>query len=105
MSTRSRLDEIFRSAPVLPFDDGSKLVIMSDCHRGDGSWIDNFAHNQNIFYAALRHYFDNGFTYIENGDGDELWKFRCLADIDARASRHRGKNRWRTGGSRRPRTL
>ena len=83
MSTYNRLSEVFSAAPILPFDDQSKLVIMSDCHRGDGSWIDNFSHNQNIYYAALRYYFDNGFTYIENGDGDELWKFKCLRDIDS----------------------
>ena len=81
MSTYDRLTEVHETAPVVPFDDGSKIIIMSDCHRGDGSWIDNFAHNQNIFGAAMRYYFDNGFTYIENGDGDELWKFKSLADI------------------------
>jgi UDP-2,3-diacylglucosamine pyrophosphatase LpxH len=81
MSTYSRLSEVFASCPVIPFDDQSKIVIMSDCHRGDGSWIDNFSHNQNIYHAALRYYYENGFTYIENGDGDELWKFKSLHDI------------------------
>lgn len=81
MSTYSRLCQVFAAAPVIKIDDTTKIVIMSDCHRGDGSWIDNFSHNHNIFYAALRHYFDNGFTYIENGDGDELWKFKSLHDI------------------------
>ena len=81
MSTSERLNEVRKNAPVVPFDDSSRVVIMSDCHRGDGSWIDNFSHNQHIFGAALRYYFDNGFTYIENGDGDELWKFKSLSDI------------------------
>jgi UDP-2,3-diacylglucosamine pyrophosphatase LpxH len=83
MSTYSRLSEVYTAAPVVEFGETSKIVIMSDCHRGDGSWIDNFSHNQNIYYAALRYYFENGFTYIENGDGDELWKFKCLRDIDS----------------------
>lgn len=81
MSTYSRLSEVFSSSPVIPIDDRTKIVLMSDCHRGDGSWIDNFSHNQNIYHAALRYYYDNGFTYIENGDGDELWKFKSLHDI------------------------
>ena len=81
MTTYDRLTWVHDTAPVVPFDDSSKFVIMSDCHRGDGSWIDNFSHNQHIFSAALRYYFDNGFTYIENGDGDELWKFRSLSDV------------------------
>ncbi|SHH77411.1 UDP-2,3-diacylglucosamine pyrophosphatase LpxH [Sporobacter termitidis DSM 10068] len=83
MSTYSRLCQVFSAAPVIEIDEGSKIVVMSDCHRGDGSWIDNFSHNHNIYYAALRYYFDNGFTYIENGDGDELWKFRSLHDISS----------------------
>jgi UDP-2,3-diacylglucosamine pyrophosphatase LpxH len=47
---------------------------MSDCHRGDGSWADDLARNENLYYAALNYYFDNGYTYIELGDGDELWE-------------------------------
>jgi predicted phosphodiesterase len=81
MSTYDRLTEVFSAAETVPIDGSSKIVVMSDCHRGDGSWIDNFSHNQNIYYAALRYYFENGFTYVENGDGDELWKFKSLHDI------------------------
>lgn len=81
MSIIDRLDEVYEKANRIPINADSKIVIMSDCHRGDGSWIDNFSHNQNIYYAALRFYFDSGFTYIENGDGDELWKFKSLHDI------------------------
>lgn len=83
MSTYKRLNQVFGASPVLPFDGSSKIVLMSDCHRGDGSWIDNFSHNQNIYHAALRYYYENGFTYIENGDGEELWKFNNLKDISS----------------------
>ncbi len=81
MTIQKRLDRVYQTAPEIPFDDTSRLVFMSDCHRGDGSWADNFARNQNLCYAALRHYYIKGFTYFELGDGDELWENKCLCDI------------------------
>jgi len=54
---------------------------MSDCHRGDNSWADNFANNQNICFKALEYYYEKGFTYIELGDGDELWENKRFSDI------------------------
>ena len=71
-----RLDMVFRAAPTVPFDDASRLVFFSDVHRGDNSRTDAFRVNEPLFLHALRHYFDQGFTYIEVGDGDELWKNR-----------------------------
>jgi len=56
-------------------------MIISDCHRGTGSAADNFAKNKNIYHAALNHYMRKGFTYIELGDGDELWENRCFSMI------------------------
>ena len=72
MSVASRLSEVFESSEKIPFDDSSKFILFSDCHRGDNSWTDDFAQNQNIFFHALNFYYDGGFTYIEVGDGDEL---------------------------------
>jgi Uncharacterized protein conserved in bacteria len=54
---------------------------MSDCHRGIGNWGDNFSNNQNLSFAALYYYYENGFTYFELGDGDELWENRDINDI------------------------
>ena len=81
MSTSKALDHARKNAFVLPFDDSSKLIMMSDCHRGDGGWNDNFSNNQNSFYAALNHYYKYNFTYIELGDGDELWENRNISNI------------------------
>jgi len=53
---------------------GTKLVVMSDMHRGDGSGADDFAKNALIYRCALEHYLDEGFTYIELGDAEELWE-------------------------------
>lgn len=68
------LTRVFENAPRLAVDDASKIIVFSDCHRGDNSWADDFAHNQNLHFYALSHYFETGFTYIELGDGDELWE-------------------------------
>lgn len=54
---------------------------MSDVHRGDGSWADDFLKNQNLYFAALTYYYNENYTYIEIGDGDELWKNKRLSDI------------------------
>jgi len=53
---------------------GMKLVCMSDMHRGDGSGADDFAQNSLIYRCALEHYLEEGFTYIELGDAEELWE-------------------------------
>lgn len=81
MSTASRLNHAFEHAPVLPFTHSSKFVLMSDCHRGVGSSSDNFLKNQHLYFAALKHYYQQGFTYIELGDGDELWENRSMKNI------------------------
>lgn len=81
MSASKRLSQALANAKVIPFDDSSRFVIMSDCHRGDGSWGDNFSNNQNLFFAALTYYYEKGYTYIEVGDGDELWENRKFETI------------------------
>ena len=53
---------------------------MSDCHRGDGSYADNFIKNHHLFFAALTQYNYLNYTYIELGDGDELWENRRISD-------------------------
>jgi predicted phosphodiesterase len=54
---------------------------MSDCHRGLGSWADDFAKNQLTALAALKSYYYQNFTYIELGDGDELWENKSFSEI------------------------
>lgn len=54
---------------------------MSDCHRGIGTSSDNFLKNQHLFFAALKYYYKRGYTYIELGDGDELWENRSMKNI------------------------
>jgi len=76
-----RIAGVYKKSETIVFDDSKKIVLMSDCHRGDGSWADTFSKNKNIYYAALKAYSDNGYTYIEIGDGDELWEYRSIDSI------------------------
>jgi UDP-2,3-diacylglucosamine pyrophosphatase LpxH len=79
--TQRRLTRVYEAAQDIPFDDSSRIVFLSDCHRGDKSRADGFARNENLFLHALTRYYDDGFTYIEVGDGDDLWKNRRFKDI------------------------
>lgn len=76
-----KLDKIFENSKQITIDNNTKIVIMSDCHRGAGDNYDNFIKNQNIFLAALQYYYHKGFTYIELGDGDEMWEVKDYKDI------------------------
>ena len=75
MRTNERLDQALRTAKVVDFDSTSKFVFFSDVHRGDDSVSDEFTKNQTTFLHALDYYYENGFTYIEVGDGEDLWEY------------------------------
>jgi len=81
-----RMAAALKDSKQISFDDSDKFVIMSDCHRGDGSHSDNFANNQHLYFSALTGYYNEGFSYIELGDGDELWENRSFCDISAEHS-------------------
>ncbi len=74
LSAKKRLDRAYNNAKIVEFDDNSKFILFSDCHRGDNSFADDFANNRNIYFHALKHYYAEGFNYCELGDGDELWE-------------------------------
>jgi predicted phosphodiesterase len=81
LSSQNRLTRAYKEAQRISFDNHSKFILFSDCHRGDGSFADDFANNRNIYQHALKHYFEDGFTYIELGDGDELWENLFFRDV------------------------
>lgn len=81
MSYKKRLDRAFENVPVLPLAENTRYVLFSDCHRGNGTHNDNFLKNQHLYFAALKHYYREGYTYIELGDGDELWENRDMEQI------------------------
>lgn len=74
MSSKTRLNRAYNTAKIVNFDNSSKFILFSDCHRGDNSFADDFANNRNIYFHALKHYYTEGFQYCEIGDGDELWE-------------------------------
>jgi predicted phosphodiesterase len=77
----NQLDKAFHLSPHLSFDDTTRLAFFSDAHRGVNNRDDFFAPNAGLFYHALSHYFHEAFTFVEVGDGDELWHNHSFADI------------------------
>lgn len=76
-----RLTKLKEKSKVLHVEKDDKIVFFSDCHRGDGSFKDSLYPNRNMYLMALRYYYKNNYTYVEVGDGDELWKFKNIEDI------------------------
>lgn len=81
MSSDARITKAFENALALPLNSCSKYILFSDCHRGTGSANDNFLKNEFLYLAALNYYFQRNFTYLELGDGDELWENRSIRRI------------------------
>ncbi len=81
MSAHSRIFQAFENALILPLNCRSRYILLSDCHRGVGNANDNFLKNEFLYLAALNYYFNKGFTYLELGDGDELWENRSIQKI------------------------
>ena len=50
-SLADKLNKVYTSAPVLPYDKNSRIVIMSDCHRGQGNGADIFFRTARFFKA------------------------------------------------------
>jgi hypothetical protein len=81
MSAQTRLTNAYKNALPIKFTNPDKFILFSDCHRGDGSFADDFGNNRNIYIHALNQYYKNDFQYIELGDGDELWENLFFKDI------------------------
>ncbi len=82
----NRLSKLFRETDASPrrvihFGANDKFILFSDCHRGDNSWKDDYAPNRNLHLSALRYYLRRGYTYIEMGDGDELFEVKNFEAI------------------------
>lgn len=75
MLTNERLTKAYQHALLIPFSTCDSFVFFSDLHRGDDSISDEFVRNQTLVLHALNYYFEEGFTYVEAGDGDELWEY------------------------------
>ena len=81
MFTDKKLTHAYKNAKTEYFDNQSKYILFSDCHRGDDSISDQFVRNQYLYLHALEYYYDNHYTYVELGDGDELWEYCNFRNI------------------------
>lgn len=64
-----------RSACPLELKKGRKYIIFSDHHRGTREGNDDFQYCEETYVRALRHYFNDNYSLIILGDGEE-----CLED-------------------------
>ncbi|MDY3249443.1 MAG: metallophosphoesterase family protein [Candidatus Choladocola sp.] len=81
MSSQARISAAVSQALVLPLRSDSRYVLFGDCHRGIGNGGDNFLKNEFLYLASMDYYNRKCFTYLELGDGDELWENRSIRRI------------------------
>lgn len=61
--------------PSIDFDfTNAKFIILSDQHKGAKDLADDFRNTESNFMTALQYYYDEGFTFINLGDCEELWE-------------------------------
>lgn len=61
--------------PAVPFDlNTGRFIFLSDQHKGAKDFADDFRNTEANYMCALQYYYDNGFTFINLGDCEELWE-------------------------------
>jgi predicted phosphodiesterase len=75
------IERAYKNAVRIPLKKNSRIIFFSDLHKGDFSHSDDFKKNLKIYLHALTDYYNTGFTYIELGDGTELWENKSFAPI------------------------
>ena len=78
---RKILDKALKDAYPVTINASSKIIMFSDLHKGDNNYADDFAHNMLLYRHAMTEYYENDYTYIELGDGVELWENYSFAPI------------------------
>lgn len=61
----------------------SDFIIFSDQHKGNRSGADDFAVCEQNYVQALTYYHAKGFSFINLGDSEELWKFTAPQILQA----------------------
>jgi hypothetical protein len=62
--------------------DTGKFVILSDQHKGAKDAADDFRNTEANYMCALQYYYDEGFTFVNLGDCEELWEATPSVIID-----------------------
>ncbi len=75
------LDRAYKKAKKISINTDSKIIFFSDLHKGDNSYADDFTHNYKIYNRALKNYYKEDYTYVEVGDGIELWENKSFEPI------------------------
>jgi hypothetical protein len=61
--------------PAVHFElNSGKFIILSDQHKGAKDLADDFRNTESNFMKTLQHYYEQGFTFINLGDCEELWE-------------------------------
>ncbi len=82
------LSELFRTIKEEPGKKGvildlkkdTRIIVLSDQHRGAKNGADDFMKAEESYLKALEYYFQNKFLFISLGDSEELWE-NTLASI------------------------
>jgi len=60
----------------------ASFIIFSDQHKGGKDGSDDFMLAERTYLTALRHYYEQGFTFVNLGDCEELWENTSTAVIE-----------------------
>ncbi|MBS1948435.1 MAG: metallophosphoesterase [Bacteroidetes bacterium] len=77
-----------------------KIIILSDQHKGTRDGADDFKSSEINYLAALEHYYDSGYQFVNLGDCEELWKnapqkvMACNQACFAAEKKFENKNRY-----------
>ena len=81
MDIKQRLSLLLKISKVIPFDDTSKFIFVSDIHMGVGDTADNFKKLYKKFYETIKIFISNGYKLVLSGDIYELWENKNLEEI------------------------
>jgi predicted phosphodiesterase len=71
---RGLSDALGRAKPLEWDVDKTRVVVVSDLHRGQRNHADDFRHCEKTYEKAMNFYFNAGYTLVVLGDSEELWE-------------------------------
>jgi predicted phosphodiesterase len=77
---RSIKEEPGKKGVVLDLKKHTRIVVLSDQHRGAKNGADDFMKAEGSYLAALNYYFEKKYQFISLGDSEELWE-NTLAQV------------------------
>lgn len=73
-------EEPGRKGVVLDLKKDTRIIVLSDQHRGAKNGADDFMKAEGSYLNALEYYFQNKFLLVSLGDSEELWE-NTLASV------------------------